>query len=777
MKKKQSMKTINHIRQCCLSLLLALCSMLGGSILFTSCQEDVLAGDADGAAGNITISKLNISIQGIGDSAADTRGNEEEADGNGYLNGVKVKFVANDVLHIRAQTDSKDYYSTATFSEDGVTWTLDPAIVLEKTANYMEVFYDGEDAEYKAGDAYEAAVYNAYQPVRIGESDTYKYIDALRASVGQLQNSEESTAAETTAVSAKFGESSPAIAIDDKGNLTIKLSHENALVSINSTGNSKATAVNACLKTVDGKSILVPLSDEQNSGSWQAICGSYNANNKGYDNQPGNDGSYRYLSSFLLTQADGQQTTITVPDNEANPGTPGNGCYLEAGKSYTYTYGDLNLAVPSGYIPIYNRKDLENIGKIDEDQNYVIYTDPSGKALEYRLNANYILMADIDLTPTDNSGNPVLVGDDFNGIESLNGLWTPIGHKYNIGTDKWIFTYFSGRMNGNGHTIKGMTCYNKNKNGFYGLFASIGNAVIYNLHMVNARVKQEMAGREAGILVGKCVSYCNISLCSATNCVVSGTYSTGGLAGAIHSSTTLTRCYAIGCKIMQDGSDQYYNYAGGLVGHVGNSSNCVACYTSGCTVSITGSGSDRYAGGLVGYHESGNLYGCYAADATVSTIKSGSYSGALVGENGSSGKIISCYATNASGQTTGLVGQNTSGTITACVSPIEKNGSSTTGSATGGGSYWGAGYQPLTNNLGSNASLSNVATVHVSTADDATEVASFTKGSSSTIPIFIPKDGIYVEGYTWSAADIWGDITSIGTTAPNIQRSYAGSKP
>lgn len=517
-------------------------------------------------------------------------------------------------------------------------------------------------------------------------------------------------------------------------------------------------------------------------------------------------------------------------------------------------------AVPAGYIPIYTAEDLRKIGQKDGNDylpaivNGYLYTnassalldadaqkdpivdpttgaytdsgyneeatnaaiaanglDPNADAtsdgsiikpdgsssigpLTFSLDARYILMNDIDLTPADGPA----VDKDLSNIDALlqdhpEQLWTPIGDN----------TPFTGRFHGNGFTIRGMTI--NSGAGYLGLFGCIKGAVIYNVHMQDARVKGKESNCWLGSLVGSC-DYSTISSCSATGCAVQSigiTYNIGGLVGN-NNSGTLTRCHATACSIL---SDVQGLLAGGLVGR--NQGTLASCYTAGCTADCTNS-NNRF-GGLVGYNN-GTIYGCYATYAQKSGTATGNF-GSLVGVN-AQGITASSYAINATGSNLGLVGDNNGGTITACVSPFKtssgtgNNNSGTNipgyddgkGQDIGGGSYWeiiqngngtfSGGYAPLTDDVllttlsgkssfTADGNLADVRTLLVNnTGGDITDTdkgggedGNGNPGQLKTIP----PGGLYTVKREWTASGIWGGSNipgSLTVVLPRIDWTY-----
>ena len=214
---------------------------------------------------------------------------------------------------------------------------------------------------------------------------------------------------------------------------------------------------------------------------------------------------------------------------------------------------------------------------------------------EYTVNLN----ADIDL-----SGN----------------AWTPIGTQ----------TAYTGKFNGNGHTIKNLTVSGSSN---LGLFAKAADgAVIDNVILDNVNVNG--TSMYAGALVG------NLANSTVSNVKV------------------------------KDGTIKGRNYAGGIVGYASGNSKIDNC-DNAASVEAT----YRYGGGIVGYITSNQngivtVSGCNNTGNIANTAPSkGSYTGGIVGQ--SNGVIENC--TN-SGQVTGsgeslggVVGeQRTYGSITGC---------------------------------------------------------------------------------------------------------------
>ena len=200
-------------------------------------------------------------------------------------------------------------------------------------------------------------------------------------------------------------------------------------------------------------------------------------------------------------------------------------------------------------------------------------------------------------------------------------------------------TRFTGRFDGDEHTIAGLTHTSTGAN-YIGLFGYIGSdGEIKNLGLLNVDINA-VTGRFVGALAG--YNYGTISNCYAAG-AVTGAYHVGGLVGYNDDDSTISGCNATGAVTGND-------YVGGLAGN--NSGSISNCYATGA---VTG---NDYVGGLVGVN-SGTISSCYATGAVTGdwTV------GGLVGANGDyTGSISNCYATGTvtgtGDRVGGLVGMN-----------------------------------------------------------------------------------------------------------------------
>ena len=169
---------------------------------------------------------------------------------------------------------------------------------------------------------------------------------------------------------------------------------------------------------------------------------------------------------------------------------------------------------------------------------------------------------------------------DFEGVKS----WTPIGT---------TTTKFAGVFDGKNYTIEGI--YVKSDEMCVGLFRSTAaGSTIMNLKIENSYLKTSAAF--AGSIVGVCGG--NLQNVYSTAEVVSSTHYAGGLVGQVWNdgvdAISISQCW-------YNGEMNVYRNTGGIVGVVSKGkvemSNCL---NSGTIAYDTGSGNDKYVGGLCG---------------------------------------------------------------------------------------------------------------------------------------------------------------------------------
>ncbi|MBN1531117.1 MAG: hypothetical protein JXA20_00505 [Spirochaetes bacterium] len=259
-----------------------------------------------------------------------------------------------------------------------------------------------------------------------------------------------------------------------------------------------------------------------------------------------------------------------------------------------------------------------------------IYTAEDLDAVRNNLSGSYFLMADIDL-----SGY------------TADGGWVPIGDDT---------TPFTGTLEGNGHTISGLTI-NRSTSDYQGLFGCIGSGgTVRNCGLAGGSVT---GNNYVGFLAGR--SSGTVSGCYATG-DVSGAFNVGGLVGDNYSGTVS------GSFTTGDVSGPYN--VGGLVGD-----NFGTVSGSFATGDVIGSGNN--VGGLLGRN-----IGTVSGSFTTGDVSGVNHVGGLVGDQSNGCSLTNCYAKGKVSGTQwvgGLLG-GSYGTISNCY---------VLGTVTGSGDYIG----------------------------------------------------------------------------------------
>ena len=266
--------------------------------------------------------------------------------------------------------------------------------------------------------------------------------------------------------------------------------------------------------------------------------------------------------------------------------------------------------VPEGYVGVYTIEDL-----------YCVRND---------LEANYILMNDIDLTEATAEG-----GDwDFYG----NG-WNPIGSN-----DVYGSSAFKGIFDGNGYAVKGMRIELKKKpsgteNLYLGLFSSVSGTV-KNLTIegsVSASVNRYysycdyfrvggIAGYNSGT-IDNCINKVDISA-SDTYGIVEFNLSVGGIIGGNHG--VVSNC--INIKDIECKSKDTQAQAAGICGYNYSSGEINKCINTG-NITVTADYSNtnyncRVAGigsALINNNWAGTISNCYNTGKIVASVTNKGY--------------------------------------------------------------------------------------------------------------------------------------------------------
>ena len=319
---------------------------------------------------------------------------------------------------------------------------------------------------------------------------------------------------------------------------------------------------------------------------------------------------------------------------------------LTSDGSITYidaTYAALQAA---GYILVFKDQDI-----ITEDNYDARILVDEGTLSNWELadgNRDYFIALESGRGTVNDNGT-ITVTDDEDGIE-----WTEIYTASQLSSmdgssgyyrlmsdieitdeDEWeSISSFSGTLDGNGHTISGLTS---------ALFDSLSGATVTNLNLSGTiGSEDDTATGNVGFLANSAVYGTNVSNVTASGTIYSSGTNTGGLIGyvyAFNSSGQYSAVYISNCSTNVTINSSGGN-TGGLVGNVSQ-----GCYITDCTSEGTITSSGAYTGGLVG---AANV--CFISNSSSScTVNGGANSGGLVGLTAST-TLTDCTA---SGDVTG----------------------------------------------------------------------------------------------------------------------------
>lgn len=185
---------------------------------------------------------------------------------------------------------------------------------------------------------------------------------------------------------------------------------------------------------------------------------------------------------------------------------------------------------------------------------------------------------------------------------------------------------FMGKLDGNGHKIKGLTLSNNDA----GLFWYVGSTgYIYNLIIENANV---LFSDNAAVVAQN--NYGKIEKCGVINCNI--TADTGAVLGGM-----VSRNYGIICESYVEGGSLTSNSdrATGHAGFVG--ANETGGLIERCWTSMNIKTDSDYAAGFVGLGYGGTIRDCFA----LGNVNARSYSGGFVGRSVYEGNMYeNCYA-------------------------------------------------------------------------------------------------------------------------------------
>ncbi|MGI4847409.1 MAG: beta strand repeat-containing protein [Janthinobacterium lividum] len=346
-----------------------------------------------------------------------------------------------------------------------------------------------------------------------------------------------------------------------------------------------------------------------------------------------------YVGQFTLSQGNWIQNTAILPPFFAGSFTVGsNASFLRA------IGGTGTLGTPWLLTDIYGVQGM-------------------GTSSAY-LAGNYALAGNIDASSTSNWNGG-------SGFTSIGPLGTP----------------FTGTLSGHNYGIVNLTINQPNTTTGIGLFATINNATISDLSLLNAGIVSGSNG--TAILVGKASGTSTLSGITTTGTVaatdVVGVDNIGGVVGQLNDTASI-----INSSSAANVSGYHYN-VGGLVG----AADAVGTVVRNSSANGTVTGFQRI-GGLVG-HNQGSVSDAYATGAV--TGQSGGYDvGGLVGLNNYNATVTRSYATGA------VSGTNSVGSLVGGTFSTVSN------------SYWNTDTSGLSTGVGFNGgTVSNVTGVNSAT--------------------------------------------------------------
>ncbi len=296
----------------------------------------------------------------------------------------------------------------------------------------------------------------------------------------------------------------------------------------------------------------------------------------------------------------------------------------------------------------------------EADSPYPISTAAEFSAIRHNLYAHFILTEDVDL-----SGN-----------------WTPIGSG---------ISPFTGGLDGDGHSINGLSVVSISNGNPAGLFASMTGAKIKNLIVSGGLINTyESAGMLSQYINGGTLE--NVIImggsvkCTGSNCIAGGlaARTSGTVMSDIYSSASVTATFT--------GSSINAMIAGGIAGqmHGGTATRVTS------TGSVT---SEKYAGGIageLGWAAAASISKCSVkgtVTATWSSSDAGGVAGRIIGKDNSNlSKISECYVSgNVSGgrNTGGIAGYAEQADIRDSYAAGNVSGTASTADASGAGGLVG----------------------------------------------------------------------------------------
>ena len=310
---------------------------------------------------------------------------------------------------------------------------------------------------------------------------------------------------------------------------------------------------------------------------------------------------------------------VTVQPNASAPVSAGT-FYLDSGTSWTQIQSTLSSFSATNFI-------LEGEFFGTPAATFVRATSGDGSSTHPYVITDIYGLAGAGSLPTKNYklGGDIATGDTsswYNGTGFL-----PLGED-----NQGNLAQFSGTIDGNGHTVSGLTINQSTASYSVGLISDL-TGTVKNLTLTGVNISgQSDVGGIAGTNEGTISN-------SSVSGTISGLFAVGGIAGANNSGGVITGSSSSATIAGYDGTGGNYTFdAGGLAGD--NYGQIVNSFASGNVSGFS------VLGGLVGYNpSSGSITASYATGSVTAPYAPGALSniGGLVGVN--IGTIDSSHAT------------------------------------------------------------------------------------------------------------------------------------
>ena len=312
-------------------------------------------------------------------------------------------------------------------------------------------------------------------------------------------------------------------------------------------------------------------------------------------------------SDYYMASATDEHLELPLDNPEGAASMVIKFAYLDAGDDWWWAVDNIEV----------NDQAYKLDGSGTESDPYRVYTEDDFQLINYNLDSYYVLMNDIAFTGTYDCA--VVAPDTDGSSSSFNG------------------TVFSGRFDGNGYCISGLTIDAGDDGDYVGLFGRVEGGTVTNLGVVNCSISGD---QRIGAVCGGLYYEGMVSNCYATGQIES-TYSGGGVVGSNYSGYILECCF--------DGD-------------------------------VDG-GNGNYFGGISGLNSGGLINNCFA----VGTVVAGKRIGGVTGYNYNSGTVSYSHAANVvcgSDDFGGVCGLNAA-TVTACFWNTDVSGTTESTGGTG----------------------------------------------------------------------------------------------